>query len=161
MPSSTTRRPSWEPPSRPPVSIRDARPETTCGSSRPQVGATDRRCDELLDFVGLAEASKRRDGGFSVTTIDENAGTAICHPNAIFDEDEQRWIADTEVAEVPFTAFTSRRKKDHITAWLIVRRVRRHPKRFVQGGTCPRRPEELDPRAPAVGYLESVNWSGR
>ena len=38
---------------------------------------------------------------------------------------EQRWVSDAEVAEVPFTAFTSRRKADHVTARLIVRRVKR------------------------------------
>lgn len=32
----------------------------------PQVGATDKRCDEVLDLVGLTEASRRRTGGFSL-----------------------------------------------------------------------------------------------
>src|SRR5207237_381030 len=40
-------------------------------------------------------------------------------------EDEQRWVSDAEVAEIGFTAFTSRRKAEHVTARLIVRRVRR------------------------------------
>jgi Transposase DDE domain group 1 len=44
---------------------------------------------------------------------------------AIWDEEGQCWISDAEVAEVGFTAFTSRRKADHITARLIVRRVKR------------------------------------
>ncbi len=57
--------------------------------------------------------------------IDPAAWTAIRYPNAIYDEDERRWISDAEVAEVPFTAFTSRRKAEHVTARLIVRRVRR------------------------------------
>ncbi|MFR9804107.1 hypothetical protein ACL02T_17690 [Pseudonocardia sp. RS010] len=37
----------------------------------------------------------------------------IRYPNAIFDEAEQRWVSDgqvAEVAEIPFTAFTARRK---------------------------------------------------
>src|SRR5665811_1789487 len=42
------------------------------------------------------------------------------YPNAIWDEDEQRLVSDAEVAE----AFTSRRKADHISARLIVRRVK-------------------------------------
>ena len=46
-------------------------------------------------------------------------------PNAIWDDEEQRFISDAEVAEIEFTAFTSRRKADHITARLIVRRVKR------------------------------------
>src|ERR1019366_6273165 len=39
-----------------------------------------------------------------------------------------------EVAEIPYTAFTSRRKADHISARLIVRRVKRlNPKTVPQG----------------------------
>lgn len=34
-------------------------------------------------------------------------------------------ISDAEVAEVPFTAFTGRRKHEHVTCRLIVRRVKR------------------------------------
>jgi hypothetical protein len=61
----------------------------------------------------------------AITSIDEQAWTPIRYPNAIYDEDEQRWISDAEVAEVGFTAFTNRRKSQHVTARLIVRRVRR------------------------------------
>ncbi len=61
----------------------------------------------------------------AITSIDEQAWVAILYPNAIFDEDEQRWISDAEVAETVLTAFTGRRKADHVTARLIVRRVRR------------------------------------
>ena len=35
-----------------------------------------------------------------------------------------QWVSDAEVAEIRFTAFTSRRKADQVTARLIVRRVR-------------------------------------
>ncbi len=49
----------------------------------------------------------------------------IRYPQAVWQADESRWISDAEVAEVPFTAFTSRRKAEHLTARLIVRRVRR------------------------------------
>ncbi len=61
----------------------------------------------------------------AIASIDPAAWTAIHYPNAVFDQDEQRLISDAEIAEVPFTAFTSRRKCDHITARLIVRRVKR------------------------------------
>jgi hypothetical protein len=61
----------------------------------------------------------------AITSIDEAGWTAIRYPNAIYDEDEQRWVSDAEVAEVAFTAFTGRRKAEHATARLIVRRVRR------------------------------------
>ena len=61
----------------------------------------------------------------TIASIDEAAWTPIRYPNAIFDEQQQRWISDAEVAEVPFTAFTSHPKADHVTARLIVRRVKR------------------------------------
>ena len=47
------------------------------------------------------------------------------YPNAVFDEVEQRWVSDAEVAEVPFTAFTGRRKAEHVSCRLVVRRVKR------------------------------------
>src|SRR3954451_24978625 len=72
----------------------------------------------------------------AITGIDEQAWVPIRYPNAIYDEDEQRWVSDAEVAEVPFTAFTNRRKTEHVTARLIVRRVRRlNPKHVPAGET--------------------------
>src|SRR3954447_22881524 len=61
----------------------------------------------------------------AITTIPDTAWTPIRYPRAIYDEDEQRWVSDAEVAETTFTAFTSRRKAEHVTARLIVRRVKR------------------------------------
>ncbi len=51
----------------------------------------------------------------AIASIDPAAWTAIHYPNAVFDQDEQRLISAAEIAEVPFTAFTSRRKCDHVT----------------------------------------------
>jgi hypothetical protein len=61
----------------------------------------------------------------AITSIDEQAWTPIRYPRAIYDQDEQRWVSDAEVAETMFTAFTGRRHHEHISARLIVRRVRR------------------------------------
>ncbi len=61
----------------------------------------------------------------AITGIDEDAWTPITYPNAVWDDEEQRLISDAEIAEVPFVAFTSRRKTEHITGRLIVRRVKR------------------------------------
>ncbi len=95
------------------------------------------RADSAFFTHDVLAAARRHGARFSVTarmnqavvaaisSIDEAAWTAIRYPNAVFDPDEQRWISDAEVAEVPFTAFTSRRKADHMTARLLVRRVRR------------------------------------
>jgi hypothetical protein len=70
----------------------------------------------------------------AITSIDEQSWTPIRYPNAIYDEDEQRWVSDAEVAEIEFTAFTGRRKAEHVTARLIVRRVRRLNPRHVPPG---------------------------
>jgi len=60
----------------------------------------------------------------AIAGIPDHAWTPIRYPNAIFDEDEQRWVSDAEVAEISYTAFAG--KKNHaVTARLIVRRVRR------------------------------------
>ncbi|MEQ7847948.1 IS1380 family transposase [Nocardioides kribbensis] len=61
----------------------------------------------------------------AIASIDPAAWTTIKYPNAVFDDAEGRWVSDAEVAEVAFTAFTSRRKRDHVTCRLIVRRVKR------------------------------------
>jgi hypothetical protein len=86
-------------------------------------------------FVG---AALRHDAWFSVTArmtatvtsaigrIEQAAWKTITYPQAVFDETEQRWISDAEVAEVPFVAFTGRRKAEHVPCRLVVRRVRRH-----------------------------------
>jgi hypothetical protein len=60
----------------------------------------------------------------AIATINPQAWTPIKYPNAIFEEDQQRWISDAEVAEIGYTAFTSQPKAKHVTARLIVRRVK-------------------------------------
>ncbi len=49
----------------------------------------------------------------------------IKYPNAVFDDVEQRWVSDAEVAEVDFVAFTGRRQAEHVPYQLVVRRVKR------------------------------------
>jgi hypothetical protein len=95
------------------------------------------RADSAYYGYEIIDACRRAGARFSVTarltptvvraitSIDEQAWTPIRYPNAIYDEDEQRWVSDAEVAEVGFTAFTNRRRGEHVTARLIVRRVRR------------------------------------
>lgn len=61
----------------------------------------------------------------AIASIDETAWTAIEYPNAVHDEDERRWVSDAELAETEVTIFTSRRKSEHVTCRLAVRRVRR------------------------------------
>ena len=61
----------------------------------------------------------------AISSINEQAWTPIQYPNAVWDDDEQRLICDAEIAEVPFTALTSRRKGEQLTGRLLVRRVKR------------------------------------
>jgi len=70
--------------------------------------------------------SARHDKAVSkaISMIGEQAWTTIKYTNAIFDEAQQRWISDAQVAEIDYTAFTSRPKAQHIRGRLIVRRVK-------------------------------------
>jgi hypothetical protein len=86
------------------------------------------------DFVAAAlrarawfsvTARKNKQVTAAITQIPEDAWSPISYPNAVFDEHDNRWISDAEVAETPLTVFTSRRKSDHVTCRLVVRRVKR------------------------------------
>ena len=61
----------------------------------------------------------------AITAIPEQGWTTISYPNAIFDEDEQTWISEAQVAQTSFTAFTSHPVKRQIPCRLVVRRVKR------------------------------------
>jgi hypothetical protein len=68
----------------------------------------------------------------AIAAIPEDAWTAIRYPRAIWDDQLRAWVSDAEVAEVPYTAFTSK-KGQAVTARLIVRRVRDLDKRAAAG----------------------------
>ncbi|HEY5200161.1 MAG TPA: IS1380 family transposase [Acidothermaceae bacterium] len=59
----------------------------------------------------------------AIASIDEHAWTTINYTDAVFDEHTRRWISRAEVAEVPFTAFSSRKAAERVTGRLIVRRI--------------------------------------
>jgi len=61
----------------------------------------------------------------AIAGIDERAWTTIEYPDAVWDDQECRWVSDAEVAEVPYVAFTGRRKTEHVPCRLVVRRVKR------------------------------------
>jgi hypothetical protein len=52
----------------------------------------------------------------AIASIGEDAWTTIKYPNAIFDEATGTWVSKAEVAEVPYTAFTSRKKAERVRA---------------------------------------------
>jgi len=102
-----------------------------CGAS----GALVLRADSAFYSSDVIDAVLRRKACFSITArqlppvrkaiegIPADAWTPIKYTNAIWDEDSQRWISDAEVAEIGFTAFTSKAKAKQVTARLIVRCV--------------------------------------
>jgi hypothetical protein len=95
------------------------------------------RADSAFYSYDIVATCRRAGARFSITArqtpsvsrpiaaIAEQAWTPIRYRHAIWDDAEQRWVSDAEVAEISFTAFTGRRKAEHVTARLIVRRVRR------------------------------------
>jgi hypothetical protein len=68
----------------------------------------------------------------AIASIGEDAWTPIRYPRAIWDDQLGAWISDAEVAEVQYTAFTSK-KGQAITARLVVRRVRDLNKQAAEG----------------------------
>jgi len=61
----------------------------------------------------------------AITAIPETAWKPIKYRDAVWDQDEQRWISEAEIAEIPYTAFTSKKTELHARGRLIVRRVKR------------------------------------
>jgi hypothetical protein len=59
----------------------------------------------------------------AIASIGEQAWTAIEYPDAVYDEECGRWISRAEVAEVPFTAFASRKQSEQVPGRLVVRRI--------------------------------------
>src|SRR3954452_20088670 len=68
--------------------------------------------------VRLDAAVKR-----AIAGIDSDAWATINYPDAIFDETTGSWISKAQVAEVAFTAFTSKKKSEQVPGRLIVRRI--------------------------------------
>ncbi|SEH02352.1 Transposase DDE domain group 1 [Nonomuraea solani] len=93
------------------------------------------RGDSAFYGAELIGTCREHDARFSVTakldpkvkaaiaTISEDAWKPIKYPRAIFDEQAGGWVSDAQVAEVGYTAFTSK-KGQAACARLIVRRVR-------------------------------------
>jgi len=59
----------------------------------------------------------------AIASIPDDAWTTIKYPNAILDEATGTWVSKAEVAEVPYTAFTSKKKADRVPGRLVVRRI--------------------------------------
>ncbi|CAM3824993.1 IS1380 family transposase [Occultella aeris] len=68
--------------------------------------------------VRMDKAVKR-----AIASIDDQAWNPIKYTDAIYDQDTATWISRAEVAEIPYTAFTGRKKAEQIPGRLIVRRI--------------------------------------
>jgi hypothetical protein len=86
-----------------------------------EIIATARRAGAAFSITARHTASVRA----AIAGIDEQAWVPIRYPQAVWDDDARRWVSDAEVAEVGYTAFTGRRRRERVSARLIVRRVRR------------------------------------
>jgi hypothetical protein len=123
------------------------------------------RADSAYYGHDVIAAAQRQGARFSITArqdravrkaiaaIADEAWTPIKYTNAVFDEQQQRWISDAEVAEIPYTAFTSKAKAKQIAARLIVRRVKDAKRR------CSRLPAPREIFS-ALQELLAVNLAG-
>jgi len=59
----------------------------------------------------------------TIATIAEDAWTPIEYTDAVYDEATGQWVSRAEVAEISFTAFTSKKRAEQIPGRLIVRRI--------------------------------------
>lgn len=104
------------------------------------------RADSAYYAHAVVATARRAGARFSVTLrhtpavvaaiagIDDAAWTPIRYRDAVWDDQTGGWVSEAEVAEIGFTAFTSRRRGEQVSARLIVRRVRRlNPERAPAG----------------------------
>ena len=94
------------------------------------------RMDSAYYSAAVIAAVRRNGARFSVTApvtaairtaiaaVPEDGWQAIKYPHAVWDDQLNCWTSDAEVAETQYAAFTSKKKALHVTARLIVRRVR-------------------------------------
>jgi len=59
----------------------------------------------------------------AIATIGDDAWTTIQYTDAVYDETTRQWISRAEVAEIEFTAFTSKTKAEQVPGRLVVRRI--------------------------------------
>lgn len=59
----------------------------------------------------------------AIAAISDDAWTTIKYTDAIYDEEAGQRVSRAEVAEIPFTAFTSKKTDEQIPGRLVVRRI--------------------------------------
>jgi hypothetical protein len=84
---------------------------------RATIGAAVRAGADVSVTVRLDPKVKK-----TIAAISDDAWTTIEYPDALFDEQAQRWISRAEVAEIPYTAFAGH-KTQAVPGRLVVRRI--------------------------------------
>jgi len=59
----------------------------------------------------------------AIAAIDDAAWTTIEYTDAVFDQTSGTWVSRAEVAEIPFTAFSSKKADQRVPGRLVVRRI--------------------------------------
>jgi len=59
----------------------------------------------------------------AIADIDDDAWTTIEYTDALYDEETRQWVSRAEVAEIGFTAFSSRKAAEQVPGRLVVRRI--------------------------------------
>jgi hypothetical protein len=59
----------------------------------------------------------------AIAAIGDDAWMPIEYADAVYDESTQRWISVAEVAEIAFTAFSSKKSAEQVPGRLVVRRI--------------------------------------
>ena len=85
---------------------------------RPTVGAALRAGAAVSVTVRLDPRVKA-----AIGAIGDDAWTPIAYPDAVFEEDTGTWVSRAEVAEIGYTAFSSRPRAEQVTGRLVVRRI--------------------------------------
>ena len=84
----------------------------------PTVGAALRGGAQVSVTVRLDSKVKA-----AIAAIGEHAWTPIEYTDALYDEASGQWISRAEVAEIAFTAFSSKKASQHVPGRLVVRRI--------------------------------------
>ena len=84
----------------------------------PTVGAAIRAGADVSVTVRMDPKVKN-----AIAAIGDGAWTPIEYTDAVFDETNGSWVSRAEVAEIPFTAFSSKKASERVPGRLVVRRI--------------------------------------
>ena len=102
-----------------------------CGATGPVLVRSDSAYCSAAIIAAISKAGARFSTGIgmnpnvrrAIAAIDDAAWTRITYPQAIPDPDTGELVSAAEVAEISYTAFTSKPKAQQVSARLIVRRI--------------------------------------